>query len=213
MRRRSGFTLAEIILVIVIGFVLLYVALATYANAKTSAGLARARDKIYSLQQVVEQMAASNGGNYPHLDQVCSTWAEKNRDVDKSPFGGRVRTGFDNSVMTAAIYQGAATTYYGIDGRAGCDARPCYGGEIPAYPTLKSDMVPSAYPSPDAMYAKRDGLDGLIEYRRIFESNRTATASFFELTTNKMSELRAYAISIRNPEGQPILFVGGAPLP
>ncbi|MBM3266605.1 MAG: type II secretion system protein [Candidatus Sericytochromatia bacterium] len=215
MRTRRGFTLAEIILVIVIGFFLLYVALVTYAQAKTAAGISKARDKVYALQQLVEQMATTQGGTYPHLDQVASAWRDKRpSDVDRSPFGGRITTGFNNGRMTAAVTQGGPTVYYGIDGEAGCFSRPCYGGEIPAYPNDKDDIAPVAYPSPHPMYSPLPGTDGLIEYRRIY-SNTTAgaTASFFELTTNKMTEVRSYAISIRNPVFQPILFVGGAPQP
>jgi type II secretory pathway pseudopilin PulG len=204
----------EIILVIVVGFALLYVALITYTQAKTSAGIAKARDKVFALQQVVEQMATSGGGTYPHLDQVCSTWADKRpNDADRSPFGGQIRKGFNNTLLTAAISQ-AATTYYGIDGQAGCVNRPCYGSEIPAYPLSKADIAPAPYPSPNLMYASTTNTaDGLIEYRRIFEPGKAATASFFELTTNKMTTLRSYAISIRNPDNRPILFVGGAPSP
>lgn len=205
--RARGFSLAEIILVIAVGTILLWSGTMMYLNAKDSAGMSRARDKVLALQQVVEQMATNLGGTYPEMHQVAMVWKEKRKgDIASSPWGGKVGRGFD-----PAAAKGVNDTdgpYDGITGRGGTAA----SGYTAAY----RDLAPGVYPSSDAIYGDPSGtgsVGGLLEYRRISaDTSSVATGSFFDTSINNLVDVRAYEINIRDNKGK-VLFVNGAAPP
>jgi type II secretory pathway pseudopilin PulG len=69
-----GFTLLEVTLAIVIGIFMMAGATILYDQSRSSSGNSRAQAKSASLQQVVEEFAAENGGTYPRITSVRSLW-------------------------------------------------------------------------------------------------------------------------------------------
>lgn len=181
-----GFSLAEIILVIAVGTVLLWSGTMMYLNARESAGLSRARDKVFALQQVVEQMASNAGGEYPGIYQVAQVWHEKRKDAASSPWGGKIGHGYSKA--------SDPVTYYGITGP-------------------ETDLATGDYPRNDPLYDAPTGtgsVPGLLEYRRIANAG---VASFFDFSINASRSFRAYAVNIRDTKSKTILFTGAAPPP
>ncbi len=186
--RKRGFSLVEVLLVIVVGTVLLMSATLMYLNARDSAGMTKARDKVMALQQVVEQMATTAGGTYPEIYQVAQVWDEKRKgDVASSPWGGKIMRGY--------VKAGDANSPY--EGITGPD----------------SEIAATDYPISDPIYAEPVGTGsfvGILEYRRITGGG---IASFWDSSINASRSYRAYAVNIRDGKGKTILFNGAAPAP
>jgi type II secretory pathway pseudopilin PulG len=201
-------TLAEIILVIAVGMVMLASGTMMYQQARQSAGASKARDKVASMQQMVETMATQAGGTLPTLDQVAQVWAEKRpQDYNTSPWGGQIdAVGWSTKAFPTVPTAKPNFDYKGISGGA---------GDAQTYPVGHRDLQPDKYttnhPAANLIYKAQKGMEGQIDYWRL--SSGAATASFFEQTINQMVTVRAYAISIHEPNFRPSYFTGGAPLP
>ena len=66
MRFREGFTLVELMVVIVIIGVLATIAIANYINMKTHANEAHVKSDVHTVQLVVEDYAVQHDGLYSH---------------------------------------------------------------------------------------------------------------------------------------------------
>ncbi|MBM3268355.1 MAG: prepilin-type N-terminal cleavage/methylation domain-containing protein [Candidatus Sericytochromatia bacterium] len=95
-KTRAGFTLIEVTLAIVIGVIIIAGAVLVYNQAKASAGNSRAQSKVSALQQLIEESASANAGQYPsRLDDINVWWKKKRPDDwNKSPWGGVIGTDF-----------------------------------------------------------------------------------------------------------------------
>lgn len=174
-----GMTLVEIVLVIMVGVVLIYSATIVYLNAKDSAAVARARDKVLSFQAMVEQIAITNGTRLPTLNQAALAWTDRRTDARTSPWGGQITT---VGVLDTGCPGG---TCYGITGANGFALATYSDLTNPIYTPIES---------------------GPIEYR-VFTVN--GTASFVDFSTNQLVTVRGYAVDIRGRDGRPMLFTGG----
>lgn len=87
---QGGFTLLEIGLALGIGIIIAAGVTAFYNQTRDNAGDAAMRQRIGSLQSVVEGLYSAQGQS-PHLDDVQVAWkARRPDDYYKSPWGGDV---------------------------------------------------------------------------------------------------------------------------
>jgi prepilin-type N-terminal cleavage/methylation domain-containing protein len=115
--RSRGFTMIEIILVIVIGVVLVASGTVMYRQYRQSVGDAAAFDRVNALQNVVEstyaQMQSMPGvtttGTYPPLSTVASAWQLKRpQDYANSPWGGIAGAGVGGVSQASSMAGGIA---------------------------------------------------------------------------------------------------------
>lgn len=89
--RQRGFTLAEVMLVLVIGAILLGAATMLYNQIRSNAGHSAAWNKVMGLQMVVEDLAVSKDQTYPTIDELRGAWSRRRtNDFANSPWGGTV---------------------------------------------------------------------------------------------------------------------------
>ena len=91
--RQDGFTLLEMGLALTIGLIIAAAAVTFYRQAKDDAGDALMRQKITSLQGVVENLYTATGST-PALSEVQKAWQSKRPDdYLTSPWGGTILDG------------------------------------------------------------------------------------------------------------------------
>ncbi len=89
MKRQDGFTLTEVMLVLVVGAILLGSSLALYNQMRNNSGHTNAWQRVLALQTTVEDMAVANAGNYPTVEELRVVWKNKRPlDYAVSPWGG-----------------------------------------------------------------------------------------------------------------------------
>lgn len=123
MSRESGFTLLEIGLALSIALLASAAVVVLYAQVKDNAGDATMREKIGSLQSVVESLYTAQGA-CPSLDDVKGVWSAKRPDALESPWGGNVadltsgaiKAGVTGGNLTANDVRGAAEGSMGVGG-------------------------------------------------------------------------------------------------
>lgn len=123
MRRRgleTGFTLLEIGLALSIGLLALMTVVVFYSQVKDSSGDAAMREKIGSLQSVVESLYLAQG-SCPDLTTVKQAWVAKRPDALKSPWGGDIydlsaapRAGITGGMVQAGDVRGAVESSIGV---------------------------------------------------------------------------------------------------
>ncbi len=90
MKREAGFTLTEVMLVLIISSILLSSAVLLYGQLRNSSGHTAAWKKVIALQIVVEDMVVAKDGKYPSIDEVREVWKIKRpNDYNMSPWGGQ----------------------------------------------------------------------------------------------------------------------------
>lgn len=86
---RRGFTLAETILVLIVGSVLIGAATVLYQSARASAGDAAANQKVIQLQTIIEKLIAANNGQTPSAASLADAWSgARPNDFGSNPWGG-----------------------------------------------------------------------------------------------------------------------------
>lgn len=86
---QSGFTLTEVMLVLVVGAILLGSSLALYNQMRNSSGHTNAWQRVIALQTTVEDIAVAKNGTYPTIDELRTVWkARRPADYAASPWGG-----------------------------------------------------------------------------------------------------------------------------
>lgn len=89
MKRQEGFTLTEVMLVLVVGAILLGSSLALYNQMRTNSGHTNAWQRVLALQTTVEDLAVAKDGTYPSLSELRQVWKIKRAaDYATSPWGG-----------------------------------------------------------------------------------------------------------------------------
>lgn len=89
MKRQAGFTLTEVMLVLVVGAILLGSSLALYNQMRTNSGHTNAWQRVLALQTTVEDLAVVNDGKYPTITELRRSWKIKRAsDYTASPWGG-----------------------------------------------------------------------------------------------------------------------------
>lgn len=89
MKRQDGFTLTEVMLVLVVGSILLGSSLALYNQMRNNSGHTNAWQRVLALQTTVEDIAVANNGNYPTVEELRRVWKLKRpADYNISPWGG-----------------------------------------------------------------------------------------------------------------------------
>ncbi|GJM43296.1 MAG: hypothetical protein DHS20C21_01380 [Gemmatimonadota bacterium] len=74
LRRDDGFTLIELMIVVVVIGILIAIGLANYSNMQNQAKVAHVKHNMHAVQLAVEDFANRNNGNYP--TNAASTTAE-----------------------------------------------------------------------------------------------------------------------------------------
>lgn len=108
MRRKSrqaGFTLLEIGLALSIALLASATVVVFYTQVKESSGDSAMREKIGSLQSVVESLYSAQG-SCPPLADVQQAWSVKRPDALKSPWGGDI---YDMSPVPAGGVRAGVT--------------------------------------------------------------------------------------------------------
>jgi prepilin-type N-terminal cleavage/methylation domain-containing protein len=87
---QAGFTLTEVMLVLVVGAVLLASSLMLYGQLRAQSGNSNAYKKVMGLHMAVEDVAAAReDGNYPSIAELRQAWSLKRvADANMSPWGG-----------------------------------------------------------------------------------------------------------------------------
>jgi len=89
MKRQDGFTLTEVMLVLVVGAILLGSSLALYNQMRNNSGHTNAWQRVLALQTTVEDIAVANNGTYPTVEELRRVWKLKRAsDYNVSPWGG-----------------------------------------------------------------------------------------------------------------------------
>ncbi|MEB3298050.1 MAG: hypothetical protein VKO21_01010 [Candidatus Sericytochromatia bacterium] len=205
MRRRQpalpAFTLVETILVTVVGVVLLASATYVYQVAKSSAGTAKAKQKVVALQAVVEELATTSGRAYPDILVLAVTWLQKRFDAGASPWGGSVTTGLDRRELTASPMPGFTdddAICQGIDGRGGPASYPLHRRDLPSG-RLDENPMPILTPGPSA------GFVGMMQYARI---ERGRSVVVLDSSIQTPVEVSGYIVGVTGEEGQ-LQFISG----
>ncbi|MBI6545340.1 MAG: hypothetical protein HY692_01010 [Cyanobacteria bacterium NC_groundwater_1444_Ag_S-0.65um_54_12] len=85
----SGFTLAETILVLIVGTVLVGSATVLFSQLRENVGAAAASQRAVALQSVVEKLVTQNNGENPSADALRAAWiSTRGSDYQTSPWGG-----------------------------------------------------------------------------------------------------------------------------
>ncbi len=202
--REQGFTLIEIILVIVIGVTLLLSATVIFNVARNSASTARARDKVLALQSLVEQVASAQSGAYPDMVQLPQLWAQhRPADYNVSPWGGYITHGCPDGTGTPPANY-TPTFYAGLAGQA---TPVGVLDTVGAAPTTcgYQDLAPQAYTQTSFPPPPASASVGELDYRVILDN---ATASFWDASMNANIAVRSYAISIRGEDDNDMFYQG-----
>lgn len=102
----KGFTLVEILIVVVILGILAAIVVPQFTNAANEARMGNVRTQTSTLENQIELYAAQNSGDYPTVAQLQSTWdvlVDGNyiKEMPKNPFAPTANVSTVTS-MTAA---------------------------------------------------------------------------------------------------------------
>ncbi len=201
---QRGFTLMEIILVIVIGVTLLFSATVIFNVARNSAATSRARDKVLALQSLVEQVASAQAGTYPDMIQLPQLWAQhRPTDYDVSPWGGYITHGCPDGTSTPPAGY-TASFYAGLAGQATPVGMTYSVGAAPTTCGYQ-DLAAQAYNQTSFPPPPASASVGELDYRVILAD---ATASFWDASMNDNVTVRSYAISIRGEDDNDMFYQG-----
>ncbi len=114
-QRQGGFTIVELLVVIVVIGILAAITIVAYNGITAKANAATARSNAESVQKVAEAYNADNS-IYPTLAQITGTWTNQSSQLPSSLNGG----------TTVVATNGALTTGAGLVN--GADASKCAGG-------------------------------------------------------------------------------------
>ena len=114
-KRESGFTIVELLIVIVVIGILAAITIVSYNGITAKANAATARSNAESVQKVAEAYNADNSV-YPTLAQITSTWTNQSSQLPTALNGG----------TTVVATNGALTTGAGLVN--GANATNCAGG-------------------------------------------------------------------------------------
>ncbi|MBU6427971.1 MAG: hypothetical protein KGR26_03085 [Cyanobacteria bacterium REEB65] len=188
----GGFTLAETLMVLVIGAAMLGAGTLLYTEVRDNAAAAEAQEKVSMLQGMVEKYQAEYPGDLPPATLLADQWsAARPGDYDNSPWGGAARCQGSGCVTTS---QGA----------------PAGMREIAVDGTINgrnqgSATVPLA------------GDDGILAYVHLvpplFTGSTTVGQDRHLATFDNNLKLWVftadYAVAIENQIGMPFYFVRG----
>ncbi|MEB3236124.1 MAG: hypothetical protein VKO64_00670 [Candidatus Sericytochromatia bacterium] len=206
MRRVTAapaFTLVETILVTVVGVVLLASATYVYQVAKSSAGTAKAKQKVVALQAVVEELATVNARAYPDILALSVTWLQKRFDAGASPWGGSISTGLDRREVTNAVISGFSdndSICQGIDGRGGPATFPVSRRDLPSG-RYDSEPTPIMTPNPND-----EGYVGMMQYARVA---RGQSVVMMDMAIQTPVEVSGYIVGVTGEQGNLQFLSGG----
>ncbi len=113
MKRQAGFTLTEVMLVLVVGAILLGSSIALYNQLRTNSGHTNAWQRVVALQTTVEDQAVINDGKYPSIAELRVAWKLKRAaDYNSSPWGGSAWSKTDAAATAGGIAGGDVPTLF-----------------------------------------------------------------------------------------------------
>lgn len=116
MKRQAGFTLTEVMLVLVVGAILLGSSVALYNQLRTNSGHTNAWQRVIALQTTVEDQAVMNDGRYPSIAELRTAWKMKrSADFNVSPWGGPAWSKNDAEATASGIAGGDVMTLFEDD--------------------------------------------------------------------------------------------------
>jgi type II secretory pathway pseudopilin PulG len=202
-RTAPAFTLVETILVTVVGVVLLASATYVYQVAKSSAGTAKAKQKVVALQAVVEELATVNARAYPDILALSVAWLQKRFDAGASPWGGTISTGLDRREVTSAVISGFNdndSICQGIDGRGGPLTFPSHRRDLPSG---RFDVAPTPIVTPNPT---DEGYVGMMQYARVA---RGQSVVLMDMAIQTPVEVSGYIVGVTGEQGHLQFLAGG----
>lgn len=107
MKRQAGFTLTEVMLVLVVGSILLGSSIALYNQLRMNSGNTNAWQRVVALQTTIEDQAVINDGKYPSIAELRDAWKRKRpADYNSSPWGGGAFSKNDAAATASGIAGG-----------------------------------------------------------------------------------------------------------
>ena len=198
-RSEAGFTLAEAMLVLVIGAIMLGGATLLYTELRNSAASALAREKIATLQGLIEKYQAADSGTYPSGQELADELAQaRSSDWANSPWGGMaqcISSGAGTAGTTCETPDGQSSGYalrwVAVDGST---QNKVQGGPQGQVPQIAGDGGVLDYFSfaPDML------ANGNYPYLAVYDHN----LGMYDFTSS-------YAVAIEDPSGNEFYFVRG----
>ena len=113
MKRQAGFTLTEVMLVLVVGALLLGSSVALYNQLRNNSGQTNAWQRVLALQTTVEDQAVINDGKYPSIAELRVAWKlKRSADYNSSPWGGGAFSRNDAEATASGIAGGDVATLF-----------------------------------------------------------------------------------------------------
>lgn len=182
-RSARGFTLMEVILVLIVGAILLAGGTLIYNQLRENAGSAAANSRAMALQGLVEKLASADNGNLPSTLALRAAWAQSRPDWASSPWGARAQC------------------------RSTDAAEVCSEG-IRAVTVCPNDMAERCYRD-----LSITGDSGVLVYLRYFDKpGRLRTyLDVWDNTQKLVVHTSRFAVAAENPDGRQFYFVHGPP--
>ena len=123
--KAKGFTLVEILIVVVILGILAAIVVPQFTNAANEARTGNVATQVSTIENQLELYAAQNGGVYPDLSTAGETWqdlvdAGYFKEIPVNPFGGGSDIGaFIGTDTSVSIVYDAATYAWAYDANSG----------------------------------------------------------------------------------------------
>lgn len=120
----KGFTLVEILIVVVILGILAAIVVPQFTNAANEARLGNVRTQTSTLENQIELYAAQTSGSYPTLAELQASWGvmvtgNYIKEMPKNPYADTALNSVKVSVMVAADSAAADLIAVGGDGTEG----------------------------------------------------------------------------------------------
>ena len=188
-RLARGFTLMEVMLVLIVGAALLGGGTLLYNQLRENAGAAAANTKALQLQGLVEKLVASNGGDLPTATALRAAWEKSRSDFQTSPWGAKAQC---RSSDNTNLVTDTSSCYDGIRLKTVCltaaESR-CFDND-----TIAGDSGVLVY----LRYADRQG-----RFRTFLD--------VWDNTQKLYVHTSRFAVAAENPDGRQFYFVHGPP--
>lgn len=213
-RASAGFTLAEIMLVLVVGAIVLGSATLLFGELRNNASAAVAQQRTAALQGLIETYLAAYPGTTPSYQWVADRWlASRQKDYDYSPWGGFAQC---NTGATTFTDDG------GVARPSQCLASP--GGST-AYVGIRYIQIGGCTagvnpPDQGSNSSSQIGDDGVLDYIQLTDTcyeyaaggSETGSGYYLGVWDNALKAFSfssLYAVAIEDQQGNQFSFVKG----
>lgn len=129
----AGFTLVELLVVMLILGVLITLALPSFFNQREKAGDAQAKETVHTAQVAMETCATGNGGSYKACDQEALHEVEQTLPIEGGMPEMEVKGEVDGYAI-AVTSEAASGNTFGVEGEKGSFEYWCTEEEVGGCP-------------------------------------------------------------------------------